>query len=289
MYYRSKKSENKGKQTASIVVEKVQQVRMRMSELGTRKLYEKLYDELRELGVGRDRLFTIMKANHMQILPKRQYHITTNSHHRFRKHRNLVENLTINRPEQLWVSDITYIGNRKNPMYLSLVTDAYSKKIMGFNVSNSLHAQGAVKALKQALKNRRYHNEQLIHHSDRGLQYCCDDYQKTLTNSNLMCSMTEKYDPYQNAIAERVNGILKQEFIKGILVKDVSLMSKLIEQSINIYNHERPHYSCYMKTPEFMHQQRKIKIRTYKKNSTANLCDATQFIYPCKTVTFIQG
>lgn len=276
VYYRAKKSEVKRKQTASIVVEKVQQIRMRMSELGTRKLYEKLYDELRELGVGRDRLFAIMKANHMEILPKRQYHITTNSHHRFKKHRNLAENLTINRPEQLWVSDITYIGHRENPMYLSLITDAYSKKIMGFNVSNSLHAQGAIKALKQALKNRRYHNEPLIHHSDRGLQYCCDDYQKTLIKANLMCSMTEKYDPYQNAVAERVNGILKQEFIKGILVKDVSLMSKLIAQSIDIYNHERPHYSCYMKTPEFMHGQRKIKIRTYKKkNSTANLCDAT--------------
>lgn len=275
VYYRTKKSEAKRKQTATVVVEKVHQVRTRMSELGTRKLYEKLYDELRELGVGRDRLFAILKANHMQVLPKRQYHVTTNSHHRFRKHQNLVENLTINRPEQIWVSDITYIGNRENPMYLSLVTDAYSKKIMGFNVSSSLHAQGAIKALKQAIKNRRYPNKQLIHHSDKGLQYCCDGYQEVLDKSNIMCSMTEKYDPYQNAIAERINGILKQEFIKGILVNDVGLMSKLIEQSIEIYNHERPHYSCYMKTPEFMHSQRKIKIRTYKKkNSTAKLCDA---------------
>ncbi|WP_246069989.1 IS3 family transposase [Mangrovivirga cuniculi] len=270
VYYRAKKSEAKRRETASVVVKKVQQVRMRMSELGTRKLYEKLYDELRELGVGRDRLFAIMKANHMQILPKRQYHITTDSHHRFRKHRNLVENLTLNRPEQLWVSDITYIGNRQNPMYLSLVTDAYSKKIMGFNVSNSLHAQGAIKALKQAIKNRKYYDRELIHHSDRGLQYCCDDYQKELDKGNLLCSMTEKYDPYQNAIAERVNGILKQEFIKGILVNDIVLMNKLIKQSIDIYNRERPHYSCYMKTPEFMHGQEKIKIRTYKKIAPQN-------------------
>lgn len=269
VYYRSKKSVAKRKQIASVVVQKVQKVRMRMSELGTRKLYHTLYDDLRELGVGRDRLFMIMKANHMQILPKRQYHVTTDSHHRFKKHRNMVEHLTVNRPEQVWVSDITYIGNRNNPMYLSLVTDAYSKKIMGFNVSNSLHAEGTVKALKQAVKKRMYKSEQLIHHSDRGLQYCCDDYQKILASNSILCSMTEKYDPYQNATAERVNGILKQEFIKGILVQDVSLMSKLLQQSIDIYNQERPHYSCHFNTPDFMHKQRKIIIKTYKKkNST---------------------
>jgi transposase InsO family protein len=275
VYYRSQKSELKRKETATIVIEKVQKVRMRMSELGTRKLYVKLYDELRDLGVGRDRLFAIMKANHMQILPKRQYHITTDSHHRFRKHTNLIENLKIYRPEQVWVSDITYIGNRENPMYLSLITDAYSKKIMGYNVSNSLNAKGAIEALHKAIKNRKYLNKELIHHSDRGLQYCCDEYQSILKNGGLLCSMTEKYDPYQNAIAERVNGILKQEFIKGILIQDVELMSKLVGQSIEIYNDERPHYSCYMKTPNYMHKQQKIETRTYKKKkSTANLCDA---------------
>lgn len=247
---------------------------MRMPELGTRKLYHKLHNPLRELGVGRDRLFAIMKANHMQIVQKRQYQVTTNSHHRFRKHRNLVEKLNVTRPEQVWVSD--YIGNRDNPMYLSLVTDAYSKKIMGFNVSNSLHAQGTLKALKQAVKNRIYKTEQLIHHSDRGLQYCCDSYQQELITNGLHCSMTEKYDPYQNAVAERINGILKQEFIKGILVGDVKLMSKLVKQSINIYNQERPHYSCHMNTPNFMHRQREIIIKTYKKkNSTKSNLDAT--------------
>ncbi|MFT6883351.1 MAG: putative transposase, partial [Marinoscillum sp.] len=135
VYYRSKNSEAQRRQVASIVVEKVQNIRVRMSELGTRKLYEMLCDDLKELGVGRDRLFAIMKANHMQIRPKRQYHVTTNSHYRFRKHKNLVEGTTASRPEQVWVSDITYISNRDNPMYLSLITDAYSKKIMGYNVS----------------------------------------------------------------------------------------------------------------------------------------------------------
>ena len=264
VYYRAKQSELKRRDTATRVVDKVSEIRLSMSELGTRKLYSILYPELQNMGVGRDRLFAILKANHMLVMPKRSYHITTNSHHRFRKHKNLIENMAFSRPEQVWVSDITYIGNRDNPMYLSLVTDAYSKKIMGFNVSNSLHAKGAVSALKMAVDNRKYKNESLIHHSDRGLQYCGDKYQSMLRKEKIKCSMTEKYDPYQNAIAERVNGILKQEFIKGILVNDVALMSKLVAQSIHIYNHKRPHYSCFMNVPEEIHKQRKIKIRTYK-------------------------
>lgn len=240
-----------------------------MPRIGTRKLYYLLYDELKEIGVGRDRLFAIMKANHLQIVPKRQYHITTDSHHRFRKHKNLVDGLKLERPEQVWVSDITYIGNRQSPMYLSLVTDAYSKKIIGFNVSNSLNASGAIEAMKRALKNRKYANRDLIHHSDRGLQYCCDGYQQLLKKHKVTCSMTESYDPYQNAIAERINGILKHEFILGITTTDLELMSKLIKESVDIYNNERPHWSCWMNTPNFMHEQKSIPIKTYKsKKST---------------------
>jgi len=246
-----------------------------MPRIGTRKLYFLLGDQLRELRVGRDRLFAIMKANHLQIVPKRQYHITTDSHHRFRKHKNLIESLTVEEPEQVWASDITYIGNRENPMYLALVTDVYSKRIMGFDVSNSLEATGAINAMKQAVKNRKYPDKQLIHHSDRGLQYCCDAYQKLIGKHKILCSMTETYDPYQNAIAERVNGILKHEFILGITTSDLGLMKKLIQQSIDIYNNERPHWSCWMNTPAFMHNQKNIEIKTYKiKNSTEAIPDA---------------
>jgi putative transposase len=275
VYYRAVKSEQAGRAKATAVIQKVKRVREKMSMLGTRKLYVKLYQELRPLGVGRDKLFAIMRANHMHIIAKRQYHVTTNSHHRFRKHQNLVEHLELVRPEQVFVSDITYIGTRQHPMYLSLVTDAYSKKIMGYDVSNSLHAAGAINALKMALKTRQYKHEALIHHSDRGLQYCCDEYQKILEKNHVKTSMTEKYDPYQNAVAERINGILKQEFIKGIIIKDMQLMKMLIRESVEIYNQERPHYSCYMNTPEQMHEQRKIKIRTYKKkNSTKKFLSA---------------
>lgn len=276
VYYRAIRSEKQRKQVASKVVSLIEQVRSRQPELGTRKLYSILYGQLREMGVGRDRLFAIMRANHLGIKPKRSYHVTTDSHHRFKKHKNLIEKLVVNRPEQVWVADITYIGTRKSPMYLSLVTDAYSKKIMGFNVSKSLHATGANAALEQALEQRDYPKEPLIHHSDRGLQYCSDLYQETLNGDGVKCSMTEKYDPYQNAVAERVNGILKQEFIRGITTDDLALMRKLIEQSIYIYNNERPHWSCYMRTPKEVHKQKNMKIRTYKtKNSTKVNLDAT--------------
>ncbi|WP_040539729.1 IS3 family transposase [Pedobacter arcticus] len=268
LYYRAINSLNNKRTVAQKVTALVLEVRMRMPRLGTRKLYHMLCPELQNLGIGRDKLFRIMKANHLDIVPKRQYHITTDSHHRFRKHKNLVEHLRVDRPEQVWVSDITYIGTRKNPMYLSLVTDLYSKRIMGHDVSESLHATGAVCAIKHALKNRRFKDEELIHHSDRGLQYCCDEYQGLLADSRILCSMTERYDPYQNAAAERINGILKQEFIRGIQITDIQLMKKLIAQSIDIYNGERPHWSCFMNTPDQMHRQRTVRIRTYKtKNS----------------------
>jgi len=242
-----------------------------MPRIGTRKLYYLLKDELDSLGIGRDKLFSILKANHMLIQPKRSYHITTNSHHRFRKHKNLIENLEIVRPEQVWVADITYVGNRNNPMYLALVTDAYSKKIKGYNVSNTLETKGSLKALKMAVKLREYKDQQLIHHSDRGLQYCSNEYQRMIEKNKIKCSMTESYDPYQNAVAERINGILKQEFLMNIKNINIETMKILVKQSIDIYNKYRPHWSCYMLTPEQMHQQKNIKIRTYKNKNLREL------------------
>jgi putative transposase len=244
---------------------------MQMPRLGIRKLYYLLEEELRSLGVGRDKLFRILKANHMLIKPKRSYHITTNSHHRFRKHKNLIEHLQIVRPEQVWVADITYVGHRNNPMYLALITDAYSKKIKGYNVSNSLETKGSLKALKMAIKYREYTNQKLIHHSDRGLQYCSNEYQKIIYKNNLYCSMTESYDPYQNAVAERINGILKQEFLINTKNLNLKTMNILVKQSIEIYNQIRPHWSCNMLTPNQMHKQNKVKIKTYKSKNLREL------------------
>ena len=183
-----------------------------MPRLGTRKLYYILRSDLSKINVGRDKLFDILRVNHMLIKPKKRYHITTDSHHRFRKHKNIINKIEFERPEQVWVSDITYTGNRKNPSYLALITDGYSKKIMGYDVSASLSVDGSIRALDMALKQREYKDMPLIHHSDRGLQYCSDDYQYLLRDNEIKSSMTEKYDPYENAIAERINGILKQQY-----------------------------------------------------------------------------
>ncbi len=245
----------------------VRDIRLQMPRIGTRKLFYLLLDKLKPLKVGRDKLFSILRANNLLIKPKRSYHITTDSDHRFKKHKNLIENVTPNRPEQIWVCDITYIGNRANPMYLSLVTDAYSKKIVGYQVANTLETKASVEALKMAIKNRSYRKASLTHHSDRGFQYCSADYQKILNKNSITCSMTESYDPYANAIAERVNGILKQEFIGYDRNIDLKTMSQLVENSVNIYNQIRPHYSCGYKTPQQMHQQCEVKIRNYKKKS----------------------
>jgi transposase InsO family protein len=256
----------------------VDAVRVKMPKIGTRKLYHILHEDLRDLSVGRDKLFQILKANHMLIKPSRSYHVTTNSHHRFRKHKNIIEKLIIERPEQVWVSDITYIGNRQNPIYLALITDAYSKKIVGYDVSASLDASGCVRALKSAIKSRYYLESDLIHHSDRGLQYCSNEYQKILKNNNIKTSMTESYDPYANAIAERVNGILKSEFLDYYGYRlSLKLMKGIVRETIKIYNQDRPHYSCHMKTPNQMHNQNNIKIRTYKSKNPQKSYDFCGF------------
>ena len=165
---------------AQKVIALVRGIRNIMPRLGARKLYHKLERELSKINVGRDKLFRILKANHLLIKPERSYHVTTDSHHRFRKHKNIVSTLEIKRPEQIWASDITYVGNRTNPSYLALITDTYSKKIMGYNVSDSLAVEGSLQALAMALKNRNNNGKPLIHHSDRGLQYCSNAYQALL-------------------------------------------------------------------------------------------------------------
>lgn len=263
VYYRSLRSKKNKQDKAEQVVTMVKSIRLEMPRIGSRKLYYLLSDPLKELKIGRDKFLSILKANHMLIKPKRNYRITTDSHHRFRKHKNLIVDMALKQPEQVWVSDITYIGGRDRNCYLALVTDAYSKKIMGYDVSNSLATEGSLRALNMAIKQRRYKNR-LIHHSDRGLQYCSNDYQATLKTKKRIPSMTESYDPYANAIAERVNGILKQEFQLEDYHVNIDTMKLLVKDAVRIYNTKRPHWSCYMKTPDEMHKQKDIEIRTYK-------------------------
>ena len=268
VYYRSIKRKLTKECKAIEVVSMVLAIRRSMPRLGARKSYHLLLDQLKPMKVGRDKLFDILRANHLLIQPKRSYHITTNSHHRFRKHKNQVLGLDINRPEQVWVSDITYIGKREKPCYLSLITDAYSKKIMGYYVADNMSAESSVLALRMAIKQGKSKEAQLIHHSDRGLQYCADDYQDILRKNGILPSMTQNSDPYENAVAERINGILKQEFKIDRYHLDLDIMKSIVKESIDTYNGLRPHYSNYMLTPNQMHLQNKIKMRTYKTKNT---------------------
>ena len=272
IYYRSTKRSRSSKNKAEQVVELVENIRMKMPKIGGRKLYFMLNEPLKTLKIGRDKFFNILKANHLLITPKRSYHITTNSHHRFRKHKNLVLDYQITKPNQVWVADITYIGNRKNPSYLSLITDAYSKKIVGHHVAENLTTEGSLLALKKAINTTELKELSLIHHSDRGLQYCSDEYQKILEKNNIKCSMTQNSDPYENAVAERINGILKQEFNIDKFDVETKIKRKIVEESIEIYNELRPHFSNHYLTPNQMHKQEKLKIKTYKnKNQSKNV------------------
>lgn len=269
VYYRKTRKIVSKQNKAEEVVLMINDIRKTMPRIGTRKLYHLLLDKLQLMKIGRDKFFDILRANHLLIQPKRSYHVTTNSHHRFRKHQNRILDLEINRPEQVWVSDITYIGKRDNPCYLSLVTDAYSKKIMGYYVADNLNSESTLVALKMALKQRKNRTLPLIHHSDRGLQYCSNEYQKELNKNKVLCSMTQNSDPYENAVAERINGILKQEFMIDKYNRKAEIMKQVIKEAVDTYNEFRPHYSNYMLTPNQMHTQNFIKMRTYKtKNSS---------------------
>ena len=230
-----------------------------MPKLGTRKLYHLLGSSL---NIGRDKLFCILRANNMLIKPIRSYTKTTMSKHWLHKHPNLLKNINIHRPEQVFVSDITYIKSKQNTHYLSLITDAYSRKIVGYHLSDDLGAESVSNALKMAIKNRNY-NRSLIHHSDRGLQYCSELYQKILVKNKIIPSMTDGYDCYQNAMAERINGILKHEFLFTKCNNYQDLRS-LIKQSVDSYNNNRPHLALNMETPNFRH----LKQITDRNNST---------------------
>ena len=150
---------------------------------------------------------------------------------------------------------------------MALITDAYSKKIVGYDLSDSLSVHGSLRALKMAISNRCYSSQKLIHHSDKGIQYCCDQYQSQLIKSGVRCSMTQGYDPYSNAVAERVNGIIKGEFGLEEVTAPIEIMKKIVAESIAIYNQDRPHLSCSLLTPNQMHKQQLIKIKTYKKKT----------------------
>ncbi|MGN5220982.1 IS3 family transposase [Aeromonas veronii] len=239
------------------VVRFVRQVRLRQPRVGTRKLHYLLQgQDDGGLKVGWDRLFQILAEHRLLVLPRRAYHKTTHSFHRFYRHPNLLkagpEQVTPVAPEQVWVADITYLPARSGPLYLSLVTDAYSRKIVGHHVHEGMHAESVAMAFKKALKQRRGGGE-LIHHSDRGVQYCSGLYQSLHERYGVKCSMTDGYDCYQNALAERVNGILKGELLLQS-PQDLTQAREIVREAVDIYNEERPHHALKYRTPDAVHR-----------------------------------
>ena len=185
----------------------------------------------------------------------------------YRKYKNLVQDKVPTRPEQLWVSDITYVKTENGYNYLALVTDAYSKKIMGYNLDSHMRTSLCTNALKMAIINRKYPEHKLIHHSDRGIQYCNPKYTSFAESNNITMSMTEQYDPYQNAIAERVNRTLKYEYGLKETIKNKEIALEMTDQAVYIYNNLRTHFSLKLQKPEQVHHNPNINYKTYRKNN----------------------
>lgn len=257
-YYQGLRRQAQREARGERVLELVREKRLRQPRLGTRKLHHLITPVLAEAGLklGRDALFDLLRRARMLVLPRRAYHKTTDSHHRFRRHPNLLKagagRVRAEASEQVWVADITYVPTQEQCVYLSLVTDVYSRKIVGYHVHDSLHTNQVSVALKMALRGRQGH-QPLVHHSDRGIQYCSMEYQEIHRRHGLICSMTDGHDCYQNALAERVNGILKNELL---LQRPANLgeARRMVRESIAIYNGERPHLSLQLKTPDEVHR-----------------------------------
>lgn len=251
----------------SIVLELVTEQREIMPRIGTPKLYHLIKASLDRHGIkmGRDGLHALLSDYGMTVrLKKRRKVATTMSRHWMRKYSNLVREVRVDRPEQVWVSDITYIVLEEGFSYLSLVTDAYSRKIMGYALSPSLDHHGTLGALEDALSNRIYASRPLIHHSDRGCQYCCKEYVGLLKKNGIRISMTENGDPYENAQAERVNGILKDEFSLDGTFASHERASEAVHRCVKAYNENRPHASCDYLTPEVAHTKSGVLKKRWK-------------------------
>ncbi|MCE1189560.1 MAG: IS3 family transposase [Ignavibacteria bacterium] len=253
-YYKRKHAERRKAEEAAQVVEMVQGVRNRMPRLGTRKLHALLREKFGEehLRIGRDKLFAILGQENMLQRRRKRYLQTTDSKHWMRKYPNLIKELTITRKEQVWVSDITYVRTAEGFCYLSMITDVYSRKIVGSAVSSSLSSEICIAALQEALRTRET-DKKLIHHSDRGIQYCSKEYVYILQKNDIGINMTENGDPYENALAERMNRTIKEEFFGEHRFSDRAFLSMVVRESVGIYNRERPHLSLGMQAPEAVH------------------------------------
>ncbi len=259
-----------------IIIDKVKKIRECHPRLGTRKLFDilKPFFSENQIKMGRDGLFNLLYTNHLLVRKRKRKISTTNSYHRFRKYPNLIREFIPTAINQLWVSDITYWKLKENHVYISFITDTYSHKIVGYYVAKTLETTESIQALKMALNGLKTETHQLIHHSDRGIQYCSNSYVKLLQDYNIKISMTENGDPLENPIAERINGIIKEEYLHNYQVNCLNEARELLKAVVDLYNNERPHMSISNLTPNKVHQSKeKLKLNKlwknyYKKSST---------------------
>lgn len=255
-YYQRIKSNNKQAKKDKVILDLVLKIRKIHPRAGVRKLMEYLQADLtvQKIKLGRDALFTLLRNHGLLVKKTKRFHITTDSKHFFYKSPNLLKDIEINHSEQALVTDITYIKTDEGHAYLALATDPYSKKIMGYHLDNNMKVDLVKKALKMAHQNKQFKTENTIHHSDRGIQYCCPDYSEYAQKLGYQLSTTQQYDPYENAVAERVNGILKYEYGLKRTLPDLQTAQQMIAQTVEIYNHQRIHWSLGFKTPQQVHE-----------------------------------
>ncbi|MGB4776235.1 MAG: IS3 family transposase [Daejeonella sp.] len=249
----------------ALVLKLVAEIRQELPRLGVSKLQYMLSEPMAAHGIkmGRDALYELLGQHGYLIRYRRRKPYTTDSNHAYKKYPNLIRELLLTHPGQLWVSDITYLRLMKGFCYLSTITDAYSRKIVVYKLHATLHSQGPIDALNMAAKESK-RQASLIHHSDRGTQYCCSDYVQVINGYNIRLSMTEKGDPYENAIAERINGILKGEFELNKTFTSLAEACSMVDQAVQKYNQVRPHASCDYLTPERAHEQNGILKKRWR-------------------------
>ena len=245
----------------------VRGIRTSQPRMGTRKLYWLLKAVMKENGIkmGRDKLFTLLRGHGLLVKPRRKRVRTTDSNHVYRKYPNLIKEYEPCKPEQIWSSDITYVSTEKGFVYVSLIMDQYSTKIMGYNVHATLETEGPLQALRMALRNRSHTETRLIHHSDRGIQYCCGEYIGLLKRNGIQISMSAPGNPYENAESERVNGTIKTEFYLDDYFSTIEQVRKAVKEAVYLYNNHRPHLSCDYLTPEQAHQRQGKLIKRWRK------------------------
>ena len=253
-YYKYNRRDEQRKSIEQQIIHIVKKRRKSLPREGVRKLMVSLNDdfEKQQLKVGRDTLFNILREHKMLTLRKKYSARTTNSYHRFYKYNNIIKDMEVTRPNQVWVSDITYIRTVKGFCYLALITDMHSRKIVGYDLSDSLELKGCVRALNKAIYQAKNING-LIHHSDRGIQYCSNVYTQILKRKKIDISMTEENHCYENAMAERVNGILKDEFYLDQIFINVAHAKRAAKSAVKLYNEIRLHLSLDYKTPNMVY------------------------------------